>query len=160
MTDTTLTIRAATAADLEGIVPLWIELQNIHVDHHPCWTADDADGEEYREALAAVLDHPETVLRVAVETGGKVVGYCHGSAELQPATLAESRVGRFHGVFVIPSARDGGVGSALVAAVLDVLRGTGVSRVEATASAENDGAIRFLERARFGLHTVTLGHDL
>ena len=63
-------------------------------------------------------------------------------------------------MFVDRNSRDAGIGQTMLRAVTDTLAREGVGRVVVTLCAENANAIRFLERQRFELHTVTLSRTL
>ena len=155
----TLTIRTVEAGDLPAIADLWCALQRAHESYHPRWSVGPRQHRRYREDLAEVVGADGHVHRVVVESTGRLVGFCHGEIVVPPEYDSEDRIGKVAAIFVDPSVRDAGIGSALVTAVVDGLEGEGATRIEATISAENDGAIRFFERARFSLLTVTLTRE-
>jgi ribosomal protein S18 acetylase RimI-like enzyme len=155
----TLTIRAAEEADLAAVADHWCALQRAHAPFHPCWELAPGARDRFLAALRAALAHEGAALRVVAEPTGRIVGYCLGRTIELPPHASEARLGVVESIHVERAARDAGVGSALLAAVVEELRRAGAGRVEVTVSADNDGAIRFLERARFGLHTVTLTRD-
>jgi ribosomal protein S18 acetylase RimI-like enzyme len=152
----TLTIRAAVAADLAAVADLWCALQRVHEPFHPCWELAAGAREHYLRALRESLGDSRTVLRVVAEPQGRLVGFCLGRVAELPAHASEARLGVIESIHVETGARDGGIGSTLLAAVSEELGRLGAGRLEVTVSADNDAAIRFLERARFSLHTVTL----
>jgi len=155
-----LTIRAAEPSDLTAIADLWRALRREHEPYHPCWSASATWREDLLDELRAAAAAGTAVLRVAAEPSGRLAGYCRGRISPLPAASGEARIGVIEEVYVEPGSRDAGIGATLVGAVIDELRQAGISRLETTASADNDGAIRFLERARFSLHNVTLSRDL
>lgn len=158
--ESTLTIRAAEGADIPAIADLWRALRREHEPHHSSWSASATWRDAVVADLRAAAADGSAVLRVAVEPSGRLAGYCRGRIARQPAHAGEVRIGLVEEVYVEPGSRDAGIGATLVAAVVDELRRAGIARLETTVSADNDGAIRFLERARFCLHTVTLSRDL
>jgi len=158
--ETILTIRAAEPGDLPAIADLWRALRREHEPYHPCWSASESWRADLLDDLRAAAASGVAVLRVAAEPSGRLAGYCRGAIAALPAHSGEERIGVIDEVYVEPASRDAGIGATLVAAVVDEFRRAGISRLETTVSADNDGAIRFLERARFCLHTVTLSRDL
>ena len=155
----TLTIRAAAEADHAGVADLWCARQGAHAPFHPCWELAPGARDRFLAALRASLADERVALRVVAEPAGRIVGYCLGRTIDLPPHASEPRLGVVESIHVERAARDSGVGSALLSAVVEELRRAGAGRVEVTVSADNDGAIRFLERARFCLHTVTLTRD-
>jgi ribosomal protein S18 acetylase RimI-like enzyme len=158
--ETILTIRGAEPGDLPEIADLWRALRREHEPFHPCWSASDSWRADLLDDLRAAAASGTAVLRVAAGPGGRLAGYCRGRIAALPAHASESRIGVIDEVYVEPSSRNAGIGATLVAAVVEEFRRAGVHRLETTVSADNDGAIRFLERGRFCLHMVTLSRDL
>jgi ribosomal protein S18 acetylase RimI-like enzyme len=156
----TLTIRAVETSDLPAIADLWCELQRAHEAYHPCWTLTEFARDHYLDHLHSVIDSDSSVFRVVLESSGRVVGCCHGRVSSQPAHHSEHQIGEIISIIVDSSARDGGIGTALLTAVVEELQRSGVSRIETHVSADNADAIRFMERARFHLHNVMLSRDL
>ena len=155
----TLTIRTVESGDLPAIADLWCALQRAQEPHHPRWSVSPRQHRRYLEDLGELVGASGHVHRVVVESTGRPVGFCHGEIVEPPTYDAEDRIGRITAIFVDPAVRDAGIGSALVSAVVEALESDGATRIEATISAENDGAIRFFERARFSLLTVTLTRE-
>jgi len=157
----TLTIRTVELSDLPAVADLWCLLRREHAPFHPCYAVGPRERRLYLEALERAVADAGTVLRVVVEASGTIVGFCHGSLETGAPGVGSGseRLARIESIFVDSSVRDAGIGSALVTAVVEALRSAGATRFEATIHAENDGAIRFFERARFSLHTVTLSRE-
>ncbi len=156
----TLTIRSVETADLPEVADLWCDLQRAHEPFHPCWSLSPEARDRYLDHLRDLAGSETTVLRVVVEASGKIVGYCHGRVETLPPHHSESCIGNIIAISVDPAVRDGGIGSALLNSVVDELGRGGITRIEMTLSADNAEAIRFAERARFHLHTVTLTREL
>ncbi len=127
---------------------------------HSCHEPTDDAVDTQRKELNDLLGQAETFFHVAVEPSGQVVGYCLGTIQSRPASLAEEQVGVISSMFVDRNSRDAGIGQTMCRAVVDALARSGVTRVEATLCAENADAIRFLEKQRFELHTVTLSRDI
>ena len=78
---------------------------------------------------------------------GEVVGYAACGASRDPD--AGPGTGELRTLFVVPGRWRGGVGAALVAAVLDDLRARGYSEATVWSFADNDRANGFYERIGF-----------
>lgn len=102
-------VRVASSVDLVALEPL---LQR--------WGSDDAPDEKvvrYRERLAWNVENPtHHVLVAAVD--GDVVGYA-AAQDYGPALHQDRSIARMHDLWVSPSARGRGVGTALFEAVRD-----------------------------------------
>lgn len=145
-------------AELEG---LWKALQEHHAQVMPQpagLTPRDADESwelRHREYLSLLAD-PGAFVMIA-QDDGDLVGYAmvrlaDGSAGY--TTLAT--VGDIESLSVLPGARGGGVGTALMDAVYDELDAAGVCEVRLDVVAGNDDAIRFYKRRGMQPFATTL----
>ena len=156
----TLTIRSATAAEHEAVARLWTTLLDARSTYH----ASHAPSDDSVEAHVAQIEHwvgeGTAIVQVAIDASETIVGACVGRITPRPASLAEERIGRIEMIVVEPNHRDAGIGRTMLRAAVEDFRRAGVGRLEANICAENSDAIRFFERSRFELHTVTLSRDL
>ncbi len=140
---------------------LWKALQEHHgqVMPQPAGLAPrDADEswELRRCAYLLLLVDPGAFVMIA-EDDGHVLGYAMvrlAEGSVGYATLAT--VGDVETLSVLPGARGGGVGTALMDAVYDELAAVGVREVRLDVVAGNDDAIRFYKRRGMQPFAVTL----
>ena len=132
-----ITVREATAADIELLQPLVAEMQ----DHYegPGVVSGDDVRLRLREAMSRL---PDGIVLIALETDPVGV-----------ATLYEMFPGRHAGtmwylkeIYVAQAARGKGVGDMLMQASARAVIDRGGSRIEFTTGSDNEGAQRFYER--------------
>ena len=99
-----------------------------------------------RDTFAGLIGRPGVELLVMTEADEDVVGYAVLWCILDQGELAN--------VAVTPALRGRGLGSRLVASVLDVARGRGVRKIFLEVRASNAGAIQLYDR--FGFSDVGL----
>lgn len=139
---------------VDDLEPMWRALHSHHltVDPRlpgvPMREVDDTWPRrrvEYEEWLA----EPDAFVMIA-EDGERPVGYA--LVHLHPADdcwVTGERFAELESLSVLPEARDGGIGAALMAAVYEELRRLGVHALEIGVLSTNEGAIRFYERQGF-----------
>jgi GNAT superfamily N-acetyltransferase len=132
-----VTIRRATAADLDALVRLLGVLFSLEADFRP-------DADRQRRGLALMLS--DTVCRgvLVAELGGVVIGMVTAqlvvsTAEGGPAAVVEDMV-------VEEPERRHGVGRRLLEAAVAWARERGATRLQLLADRENAPALAFYER--------------
>jgi ribosomal protein S18 acetylase RimI-like enzyme len=148
--DQTVTIRAATRADLEAVGQLGAELMRVH------YAFDRARFMEPREDAAAgyawflgsELDDPQAVVLVA-DRGGEIVGYTYAGLEPQSWKELRDPAGFIHDVVVARSARGQGIATLLVEAAAHWLEQRGAPRVLLWSAELNGAAQRLFARLGF-----------
>lgn len=126
MTHPPVLFRRATAADW----PQWAALRR------QLWPDCGVDPAELRE----LLDGPDSVVFLAVDPGGEVLGLAEASLRHDYVNgTAGSPVGFLEGWYVQPAARRRGVGGGLVADVARWARGRGCRQL-ASDTAQDDAA--------------------
>jgi ribosomal protein S18 acetylase RimI-like enzyme len=155
---TDLQIVLGGADRIDDVEPIYRSLYAHHVDVStwrpgPERGADVAWGRR-RARYAKTLGDPSGILLLA-ERDGRVVGMLIGEVEDEPEgsdTFAiPDRVAHLHDVAVLPEARGGGIGHALMAGFEAELRERGVVSYGLDVMAGNDGARRFYEALGFEL---------
>jgi len=129
-----LTLRAATAADLDALVRLLHQLFSIEQDFRP-------DAARQRRGLALMLAAPEQRAVLVAERDGQVIGMVTAqlvvsTAEGAPSALVEDMV-------VEAAARGGGVGACLLEAVEAWAAARGATRLQLLADRDNTPALAF-----------------
>lgn len=135
------TIRNACELDLDRVGHLAGQLVRMHHAWDPLrWMMPEGVERGYARFFASQLDDPDTVILVAEDRSGEVIGYAY--AALEPRSWADLRdaCGKLHDLFVLPSARRQGIGTALAQAALARLRDLGVPRVVLTSAWQNQEA--------------------
>ena len=132
-----ISIRKATAADVEALVPLLADLFSIEADFRP-------DVERQRRGLALLLAAPAQSLVLVAERGGEVAGMV--TVQLVVSTAEGALSGLLEDMVVAPAARGRGIGRRLLEAAESWTRERGATRLQLLADRENGPALRFYER--------------
>ncbi len=135
MSDLRVSIRAATTADLEGLVALLAVLFSIEQDFI-------ADKGRQRQGLALMLANERGRVLVA-EADGRVVGMCSGQLLVSTAEGGLSLL--VEDVVVDKEWRGHGIGRLLMAALSDWASQHQVSRLQLLADRNNLPALAFYQ---------------
>ena len=142
----------ADSSRLDELEPLFKAMHAHHRAGRPraaevrAFRSDDEAWERRREHYRAVLDGGSGHLLLA-EDGGRAIGYAVVSEVGEQTTLRTgARVAELESLAVLPSERGAGIGSALMAAVHELIRDLGIDEVLLYVMDGNDGAMRFYER--------------
>ena len=107
MGDGAISIRQATTADAEALLPLLAA--HRHADE------EDEKVDRYRDRLVALVENPAHHIVVA-EQDGELLGYA-AAQDYGPAPHRDWSIARMHDLWVSPDARGRGAGTALFEAV-------------------------------------------
>lgn len=132
-----ISIRRATAGDLDALVALLAELFSIEADFRP-------DAARQRRGLALLLAAPAESLVLVAEREGAVVGMV--TVQLVVSTAEGGLSALVEDMVVAAGARRGGIGRLLLEGAEGWARGRGASRLQLLADRENAAALRFYER--------------
>ncbi len=151
----------AGAERVPELEALWKALQGHHghVMPQPAGLAPRDADESWQlrrcEYLSLLAD-PRAFVMIA-EDNGHLLGYAMVRlAEGSEGYTTLASVGDVETLSVLPGARGGGVGTALMDAVYDELAATGVREVRLDVVAGNDDAIRFYKRRGMQPFSVAL----
>lgn len=124
------TIRLATAADVPALAPLF--------DAYRQFYQQAAAPAQARAYLQARLERAESVVLLAAPPAAPPVGFC----QLYPTfcSVALSPIYCLYDLFVVPSARRGGVARALMLAAERHAAGTGAVRLDLSTARTNRAA--------------------
>ncbi|WP_276254084.1 GNAT family N-acetyltransferase [Halomontanus rarus] len=154
--NTDLRIEFATEADLETLADDWIELAREQ-ERHGSHIVPDANREAIRDVLAGHQFNDG--LLVARTTADDVAGFASFSLERGMFTLDSTR-GVLSNLYVKPSYRDQGIGTALLEEVEHTLAERGAAVVILEAMADNEAARRFYRRHGYDTYRVGMERSL
>lgn len=147
-------IRPAVHDDVPGLVECSIGLFTEDAGTRDSTMNLDWPRTSAAQSLTEGIDDPERLILAAVRDG-RVVGSLTGDVA-EASHMRPIRMATLRSMYVRPEARDGGVGSALVAAFRAWALGKSADRLAVTAYAANEDAIRFYRRNGFAPHHLTL----
>jgi ribosomal protein S18 acetylase RimI-like enzyme len=150
-------VEPARLADLDRVVELWVALAEEQREHGAHLTAGP-NRAVMREALAQhIVDHTCLVVRPSpgddASSQGAITGFVSFGLEQDGLDRDVTR-GVVHNLYVVPGARDSGVGGELLDAAETALAVAGAQLVTLETIAENDAARRFYERRGYAPHRV------
>lgn len=156
-----IAIRAATAADLDGVGRVQLaSWRTMWVGIAPPGYLDQfSDAERAAGWHDLLAEQPDQFVYVAVTPAGEVVGYacCDPDSNSDPAYPAELTT-----MHVLLAYRNQGIGRRLVGAVVAHLQAQGASALMLWTLAANGGARRFYERLGgqpLGSHIIPLNEE-
>lgn len=147
-------VRQATPEDVPSLVALFQELERMQADWRvftPRPGFYDEVGEKYREAMS----NRDSVVLVAEDDEGEVVGMAYGEANI-PSRFSDERALEVSGVVVRAGYRGRGVGQQLVHEAGRFARDRGIDWIELKTFAPNQGAMAFWEGLGFTPRIVQL----
>ena len=157
----TITVRAASVADIDAIVRLNRDVQQLHAELDPSFFKSDLDNEQVAAFFAAKLALPENHIQLADDEDGPN-GYVWFEVQARPETpltLARKRI-YVHHLSVQPTARRHGVASALLRQVEAEARVGGITIIALGTWAANGPARGFFTACGFAPFHLSLGKQL
>jgi GNAT superfamily N-acetyltransferase len=144
MNTPTITLRQATLADLDALVPLF--------DGYRVFYRQASDPDAARRFLQARFENGQSVLFMAQvdgEMGSEMGGEAAGFAQLYPSfsSVSMARIFILNDLFVAPAHRQHGLGTRLLAASADYARAVGAIRLTLTTELSNTTAQAVYEAA-------------
>lgn len=143
-----MTVRQATIADLDTLVPLF--------DAYRQFYGQPSNPAAARTFLKDRLEHQQSVILLAREDGRDV-----GFAQLYPSfsSVRLSRTFILNDLFVTPEARASGFGRILLDAACTYGRQIGAARLSLSTAADNANAQSLYERAGWTRDTEFYAYD-
>jgi ribosomal protein S18 acetylase RimI-like enzyme len=156
-----LLIRPAEARDVSALGRLGALLMRVHheLDRRRFLAPGRRPEVGYGAFLGSQLHERDSVVLVA-ERAGVVVGYAWAALEPRAWEVLRDACGMIHDLAVDPAHRGAGVGSALLARIVDELRARGVRQVVLSTAARNIDAQRLFARHGFRPTMVEMTRDL
>lgn len=143
-------VRAATIADAAELGKFGTLLMSMHNAWDPMRFIPTGSGtpDKYARFLAERITSPATVILVA-EKANIVAGYVYAEVEGPDYMALRGPAGVIHDIFVDPSERNGGFGTALLDAAVSALVKLGAPQLVLETAAKNEPAQRLFGRAGF-----------
>lgn len=154
----TISVRVASAADIDDIIRLNRDVQQLHAELEPSFFKSNINNEEVAAFFAAKLALSENHIRLA-DSGDGPTGYVWFEVQDRPETpltLARKRI-YIHHLSVQAGARRHGIAAALLRQVeAEALIG-GITNIALTTWAANGSARSFFEACGFTPFKLSLG---
>ena len=150
----------ADTDDADVMTDLWVDLAADQQDHGSHLLADRNRDRIHETMLQHILTDTALVAREdAPDDGAPLVGFVTFGRESEAYNQDAAR-GIVHNLYVRPSDRRQGVGSALLAAAETRLEARGVNAVALESMADNGAARSFYRRRGYAPHRVELEKPL
>ena len=134
---------------LDRIAPLWNQLREHHADLAPRWRKTLLSKTFAQRRVELIAKAGTGLLASLAISGEGEIGYCI-------STISTEGQGEVDSIFVVPSARNRGAGSALMAEAVQWFETNFVRIVSVDVAAGNDAAIAFYSRYGFSPRKVRL----
>lgn len=159
-----VTIRAATVADVESVLPMVARVVALHEEWDAArYRALGDVVERYRLWLPERARDARSVFLVASAAGGageRVVGFLVAGVEGNIPIYEVVEFGFIHDMWVEPEWRCRGVAGALVREAVARFGGMGVKQVRLETAAGNEGARRVFAEAGFRVTAVEMAVEV
>jgi GNAT superfamily N-acetyltransferase len=143
-----ISIRKATAGDLQAILFLWQELMDFHKQRDPHYTRAPDGAARFRDFVSSQLAAKDSCVLVAVH-GSLIIGYCLATLIQLPPVFAERLYGDIFDLSVTADYRRRGVGVKLFAAAQAWFKSRGVRRMETRVATTNEVSTGFWRKMGF-----------
>jgi GNAT superfamily N-acetyltransferase len=158
-------LRAGRRHDVPGLVDLRVRYLAETARADPRFGLMPDVRERTSHAIPVWLGQEDRILLVAEEGGtedggGTLVGYATGVLTVWPPVLRNQRVGEVQEVFILPDRRGRGSGLALMARLVDLLRGRGAQVLRAPVPLKNESLRRRFETLGFRALQVVMERNL
>ncbi|THE66277.1 GNAT family N-acetyltransferase [Salinadaptatus halalkaliphilus] len=151
----TLTVEHATSEDIPTITDLWVDLARGQRAH-----GSVVKPEYNRETMSETLGAYQVADGLLVaRLDDTIVGFASVSIERGSLELETTR-GTLTNLYVVPDARNAGVGSALLETAERTLARKGAETMVLEVMAANEAARRFYRRHGYETHRVTMDRSL
>jgi ribosomal protein S18 acetylase RimI-like enzyme len=159
--DSNLTIRRATQADLPALGVLGASLLRAHYafDQQRFMAPQGNPEAGYAWFLGTQLKEDDVAVFVA-ERSGRIVGYVYAGLEPQSWKELREAAGFIHDVVVSPEAQRQGVAKALIDAACEWFRSIGTPRVVLWTAEKNEVAQRIFARLGFRRTMIEMTKEL
>jgi len=146
--DATLTLRAATPADVPGIVAIWRESMVLHAALDPAYRPQETGHEAFGTFVAQTIGSADAAVQVAM-AGDHVAAYGICVLRRRPALFEPGLHGLVTDLDVAGAFRRQGLGERILETLCAWLRARGVERVEAEMITANAISVGFWRKQGF-----------
>jgi ribosomal protein S18 acetylase RimI-like enzyme len=153
-------IRAATKADIDALIPLYKQMAQYHHALDPIWSKGDDSNALWRKMLLGTLRKGKDFSFLVLECNGSVVGYA--TAEIKDAGPAYSvkKIGHIGSVFVKKSYRQYGMASMAIDYFMEWFRKNKVTWATLQVDANNPMGTKAWKHLGFKDWRLVLGKDI
>lgn len=153
-----MTIAELDPPDAERLVPLFDQVQRIHVAAHPDLFRSDATGAEKAAFLRGWLSDDAMHALVALSDGGAMLGYLVYEIRERPAGAVQraGRIGFLHHIAVDGAYRGRRIGSRLMDAMKERVRRDGVTALHSEYFAFNAESAALMRSAGLVPQRITV----
>lgn len=152
-----MTVRLATAADIDPLFQLWCQLMDQHQAYHPVFGYHAAAGFRLKQALRERLQETRTRVFVADMVGADgLAGLLLATYQTASSGMHYFRRGYIAETIVVEAYRRQGLGQALFGAAKTWLISEGADHLELQVAVQNLAALRFWQAQGFGVTTQHL----
>jgi len=143
------TIIDLTPADAKRVIPLFDQVQQLHVAMHPELFRADAPEDEKEAFLRDFLSDDDTHALVALSEDGEALGYLIYEIRDRPANAVQraNRIGFLHHIAVDAAHRGQRLGSRLIEGMKDHLRRAGIVTIQSDYFAFNEASAALMRSA-------------
>lgn len=143
-------VRDATKKDVPAILPLVRAICDLHAAKDPeRFAVLDDVLERYSRWLPERVDDSTSVLLVAEDESGRIVGYLVGTVEPEVPIFWIPKCGWVHDIFVMPEARRLGLGDLLMVRAIKHFEEQGLRQMRLHTGGFNDASRAFFARHGF-----------
>jgi GNAT superfamily N-acetyltransferase len=150
-------IRVGTSADIKRVLPLMKKHRALHAEWDPAqYTLKPDADKQFQRWLGPVTEDPRSLLILAEEHDGQLLGYLTAIVEKEIPIFACDEFAVIRGMWVEPHARHRGVGSGMVKRACDEIAAMGLPQLRIKTAAANDAGRKMLEKCGFRVATIDL----
>lgn len=167
--DSQCIIRRGTAADLDAVMPMWVDLYQTEKQAGMAYALRADAARVWRDEAARRIGTPNFLLFVAESNANsahsqsapqELAGFIVGQIRRRPAIYADPVVGSLTELYVKPSYRGHKLASRLVTTVLDAFRERGLPFADALPVAGNEPSLKLWKALGWQLDLVQYRRDL
>ena len=139
-------IREATSKDVDGLIPLWLELMEYHAPISFVFEVSEAYALLARKDVQDAVENKHMRFFVA-EENGELLGYVTCAILTRPSAMKFTKRGQIEGIYV--RAKSKGTGTLLVNKVKEWFKSEHVEFMTLMVAIKNDQGVAFWKKMGF-----------